>query len=142
MLRSILILLLANVAIPFGCYLLLKANHASDVTALGVAAIAPALDAMISLLRGRHLNIISLFVLGGLVVGIITTFLGGDPRVLLLRESLFTGALGLPCFGSLLFPRPLMFSVGRSPSSRAKTRSRSPAIISSGRIRRRVLRAA
>ncbi len=102
LLRSILILLLVNIAIPLGCYLFLKAEHASDVTAL------------VSGSRGRHLNIISLFVLGCLVVGILTTFLGGDPRVLLLRESLFTGALGLTCFASLLFPRPLMFSVGRS----------------------------
>ena len=114
LLRSILGLLIINVAIPFGCYALLKAYHASDVTALGVAGIAPALDALISLLRGRRINIISLFVLGGLVIGIIAIFLGGDPRVLLIRESLFTGALGITCFVSLLFPRPLMFSVGRS----------------------------
>ena len=66
------------------------------------------------MLRSRHINIISLFVLGGLVVGIFATFLGGDPRVLSLRESLFTGALGITCFATLLFPRPLMFSVGRS----------------------------
>jgi len=114
LLRSIVSLLIINVAIPFGCYTLLKANHASDVTALGVAAIAPALDALISVLRGRRINIISLFVLGGLTVGFISIFLGGDPRLLLIRESLFTGALGITCFVSLLFPRPLMFSVGRS----------------------------
>lgn len=114
LLRSILGLLIINVAIPFGCYTLLKAYHASDVTALGVAGIAPALAALISVLRGRRVNIISLFVLGGLIIGIIAIFLGGDPRVLLIRESLFTGALGLTCFVSLLFPRPLMFSVGRS----------------------------
>ncbi len=114
LLRSILSLLIINVAIPFGCYSLLKAYHASDVTALGVAAIVPALEMLISMLRGRQVNIISLFVFGGLAIGIIAIFLGGDPRVLLIRESLFTGALGLTCFISLLFPRPLMFSVGRS----------------------------
>ena len=114
LLRSIVSLLIINVAIPFGCYTLLKAHNASDVTALGVAAIAPALDALISVLRGRRINIISLFVLGGLAVGFISIFLGGDPRLLLIRESLFTGALGITCFASLLFTRPLMFSVGRS----------------------------
>jgi hypothetical protein len=114
LLRNIVSLLIINVAIPFGCYAVLKAYHASDVTALGVAAIAPALDALISVLRGRRINIISLFVLGGLIIGISAIFLGGDPRVLLIRESFFTGALGITCFVSLLFPRPLMFSVGRS----------------------------
>src|SRR5947209_4691319 len=114
LLRSILSLLIIHVAIPYGCNTLLKANPASDATALALAAVAPALEAMVSVLRSRHINIISLFVLGGLVVGIIATFLGGDPHVLLLRQSLFTGALGLTCFGSLFFPRPLMFLVGRS----------------------------
>ncbi len=32
---------------------------------------------------------------------------------MLLRESLFTGAFGLACLGSLLLPRPLMFHIGR-----------------------------
>ena len=114
LLRSILRLLIVNAAIPYACYTLLKANHVSDVTALGIAAIAPALEALVSVLRSRQVNIISLFVLGGLLVGIITMFLGGDPRVVVLRESFFTGVLGLTCFVSLLFPRPLMFSVGRT----------------------------
>src|SRR5207248_4897700 len=35
LLRSILSLLIITAAIPFGCYTLLKAYHASDVTALG-----------------------------------------------------------------------------------------------------------
>lgn len=114
LLRPILRVLVVNVAIPYVCYTLLKANHASDVMALGVAAIAPALDAVSSALRTRQVNIISLFVLGDLLVGLIALFLGGDPRLVVLRESFFTGALGLACFVSLLFPRPLMFFVGRS----------------------------
>jgi hypothetical protein len=114
LLRSILSLLIINIVIPYGCYSLLKANHASDAVALGVAAVAPALEALVGVLRGRHVNLISLFVLGGLVLGIIAAFLGGDPHVVLIRESLFTGVLGLICFVSLLFPYPLMFLVGRS----------------------------
>lgn len=114
LLHSILRVLIVNAAIPYACYTLLKANDVSDVTALSIAAIAPALEALVSVLRSREVNIISLFVLGDLLVGIIIMFLGGDPRVIVLRESLFTGALGLTCFVSLLFPRPLMFFVGRS----------------------------
>lgn len=112
--RSIVSLLIINIAIPYGCYTVLKNNHASDAIALGVSAIAPALASLISVLRSRHINIISLFTLGGLLVGLAATFIGGDPHVLLLRESLFTGVLGLICFVSLLFPRPLMFLAGRS----------------------------
>jgi len=114
LLHTVLRLLIVNAAIPSICYTLLKANHVSDLTALGIAAIAPALEALVGVLRSRQVNIISLFVLGGLLVGIIALFLGGDPRVVVLRESLFSGVLGLTCFVSLLFPRPLMFFVGRS----------------------------
>jgi hypothetical protein len=40
-------------------------------------------------------------------------FFGGSPRLLLVRESLFTGAFGCACFVSLLLPRPIMFYFGR-----------------------------
>lgn len=111
---SILMMLIVNVAIPYGCYTWAKAYNASDVIALSIAAIVPTLATLVGVLRSRHLNVISLFVLGGLVIGILMTFLGGDTRLLLIRESFFTGALGIVCFVSLLFPRPLMFSFGRS----------------------------
>jgi uncharacterized membrane protein len=34
---------------------------------------------------------------------------GGDPRILLIRESLVTGVLGIACLVSLLLPKPLIF---------------------------------
>lgn len=111
---STLIMLIVNVAIPYGCYTLAKVYHASDVIALSVAAVVPTLATLIGVLRSRHFNTISMFVLGGLIMGILMTFLGGDTRLLLIRESFFTAALGVACFISLLFPRPLMFSLGRS----------------------------
>jgi len=39
--------------------------------------------------------------------------LGGNAKVLLIRESFFTAMLGIACFVSLLLPRPLMFYVNR-----------------------------
>jgi len=39
--------------------------------------------------------------------------LGGSPKLLLIRESFFTGAFGIACFVSLALPRPLMFYFGR-----------------------------
>jgi hypothetical protein len=40
--------------------------------------------------------------------------LGGNSQFILIRESLITGVYGLLCFISLfLFPKPLMFYVGR-----------------------------
>lgn len=111
---STLIMLIVNVVIPFVCYTLLKNYHASDVIALSLSAVVPTIATLVGVLRSRHFNVISLLVLGGIVMGIIMTFLGGDTRLLLIRESFFTGALGIASFVSLLFPRPLMFAFGRS----------------------------
>ncbi len=109
-----LMMLIVNVAIPYGCYTLAKAYHASDVIALSLGAVVPTIATLVGVLRSRHLNVISMFVLGGLIMGILMTSLGGDTHLLLIRESFFTAALGVTCFVSLLFPRPLMFSLGRS----------------------------
>lgn len=53
-----------------------------------------------------------MIVLLALAANGIAVLFGGTPRLLLLRESLFTGAFGLACFGSLLLPRPMMFHIG------------------------------
>jgi hypothetical protein len=47
------------------------------------------------------------------VVGIVTSFISGDPIFCLIKESLLTGARGLIMLGSLLMQRPLTFSFGR-----------------------------
>ena len=64
-------------------------------------------------MRHRRLDIIAIFYLLGTLTSILAIFLGGDARLLVIRESFFTGALGLVCLTSLLLPRPLMFYVGR-----------------------------
>jgi len=83
-------------------------------TALSVTAIIPLLSTGVEVIRNRRLDLIAIFSLLGTLTGIITIFLGGDARLLIVRESLFTGVLGLTCFVSLLlFPRPLMFYIIR-----------------------------
>lgn len=112
--RTIIRMLIINAAIPYICYTILTANHASVTIALLVAAVAPALESIGSIIRGRRLNVLSLFVMGSLLVGIVLTLISGDPHVLLLRESIIFGMFGIANFLSLLFPQPLMFLIGRS----------------------------
>jgi hypothetical protein len=52
-------------------------------------------------------------VLLGISASAVALLAGGSPRLLLIRESLFTALFGLACFGSLLLPRPMMFYFGR-----------------------------
>ncbi len=66
------------------------------------------------MLRRRRIDLIAALALAGIAVSMVAVFIGGNPRVLLIRESFLTGALGVACFASLLFfSRPLMFYFGR-----------------------------
>src|SRR5579859_7922479 len=105
---------LLNVGLPLlMVFLLEKYVHTTEITALSIASVVPILSSIAELVRNRRLDLIAIFFLLGLLSSIVAIFLGGSVQLLVIRESLFTGALGLASFVSLLLPRPLMFYVGR-----------------------------
>ncbi len=113
-LRGILVSLVLNVAIPLLLYTLSKRYISpSEVVALSVASIFPLVDSLFGIVRHRQLDLIAVLALLGTMVGVLGILLGGDAKLLLIRESFFTGALGLVSFMSLFLPRPLMFYFGR-----------------------------
>jgi hypothetical protein len=124
-----------NASIPTGCYFLSKRLvSSSEVTALLIASTYPTLKSIYDLLRQRELNPVTVTVLVGILVSLLAFLLGGDPRMLLMRESLFTGAFGILCLVSLIFARPVMFYfsryfiAGKDPERRAafEARARNP----------------
>ncbi len=103
-----------NAAVPLALYYLAKNSlAASGFTALAIAAAFPLAGSLIGVVRARRLDLIAILALLGIAVSMIGIALGGDPRILLIRESFLTGALGISNFVSLLLPRPLMFYFGR-----------------------------
>jgi hypothetical protein len=56
---------------------------------------------------------VALLILLGVACSAVALLLSGDQRMLLIRESFFTGAFGVACLVSLAFPRPMMFYFGR-----------------------------
>jgi hypothetical protein len=117
-LRSVRRSIVLNAAVPALLYALsTRYLGASEVAALSIAAIFPALDSLWGVLRQRRLDVIAVIALLSIAVSMIGVAVGGSPRILLIRESFFTGALGLACFLSLLLPRPLMFYFGRQFSA-------------------------
>ena len=124
--RGLLPSILINGAVPLAIYLILKHYNYSDLIALSASVLFPVIGSIISIVRQHTLDLIAAIALVGIAVSIIAVFLGGDPKILLIRESFVTGALGIACFVSLLFPRPLMFYFGRyfatanDPAKRAK----------------------
>jgi len=104
---------------PLVTYMLLTSYVAgvSQVKALAAGAIFPATNGVFGIVRRKHVDIIGAVVLVGIVVSIVATVIGGDPKLLLIRESFVTGALGLVCLLSLLWTRPLMFYIARQFST-------------------------
>ena len=110
LLRSVIL----NAVIPYLLYILAKKYFsASELEALSIASLFPIFDSIFSFIKNRSFDLIAVITLLSIVVSIIAIFLGGSPKLLLVRESFFTGALGVICFISLLLPRPLMFYFGR-----------------------------
>jgi len=112
--RGLLLSIILNAIIPFGVYWFVKHYlNPSEFIALCAAALFPLLYSIYEFSNHRSFDLIAIFALLGISVSILGVALGGDTKILLIRESFFTAMLGIACFISLLFPRPLMFYVGR-----------------------------
>lgn len=103
-----------NAIIPVILYRLSKryVSH-SEFTALAFATTFPLGKSVYDLMRRGQIDPVSIVVLLGIVTDGVALVFGGSPRLLLVRESLFTGLFGVACFVSLLLPRPMMFYFGR-----------------------------
>ncbi len=112
--RGLLISVVFNAVIPVLVYRLTKRYlAASDVGALSAAALFPLAWSIVDAARSRALDPVALLSLMSIGVSMIAVALGGSTKLLLIRESLFTGAFGIACFVSLALPRPIMFYFGR-----------------------------
>jgi hypothetical protein len=114
LIRSLAWDIVLNTAIPLATYLLAKhVFAASDVAALITATGFPILKSLYDLREKRSLDPVAILVLLGITTSLVALSIGGDARMLLIRESLFTGVFGIACLVSLFFPRPIMFYFGR-----------------------------
>lgn len=103
-----------NAVIPVILYRLSKRYLSnSELTALLIATTFPMGKSIFDLVRHGQVDPISIIVLLGIATDGVALLFGGSSRLLLVRESLFTGAFGFACFVSLLLPRPVMFYFGR-----------------------------
>lgn len=104
----VLFTLLINGIVPWGLYMLLS-EHMSSIAALSIATIAPLADNLVHLIKHRKLDAFGSLMLFTFVLTLALVALGGSEKMLLVRESMITGAVGAVFLVSLLFHRPLMF---------------------------------
>jgi hypothetical protein len=105
--------LVANLLLPWLAYRL-TLPHWGEVGALYASAAPPLVWSFFEFMRTRRVDALSALVLFGIALSILTFALGGNARILLVRESLAAGATGVVFLVSLLFERPLIFYLARA----------------------------
>src|SRR5438270_13403321 len=113
--------LLVNGAAPFLVYTLLHA-HLSQLHALMITALVPLADGIVGLVRQRRINAFGALVFLSLVLSSLLVLIGGSPRLILVRESAFSGVFGVLMLLSLFWPQPLVYYLARhfvAPSASA-----------------------
>ncbi len=106
-----------NFLFPWLCYRLAK-PHIGEIHAIMASAIPPMVWSLVQFARSRKIDAISVMVLGGIALSLAGFALGGSPKLLLMRESLITGLIGLAFIGSALIGKPLMFVLAHASMKR------------------------
>ncbi len=100
--------LLVNLVLPWACYRLARPRF-GEVHAIMASAAPPIIWSLAGLARFRRIDSLSLLVLSGIVLSLVGYAFGGSPRLLLMRESLVTGLIGLAFIASAVIGRPLVY---------------------------------
>ncbi len=109
-----IVTLTVNVVLPFATYVLMtRVLGTGEVTALLVSGIWPVLEIGYTMVKQRVVDEFSVFVLVGIVIGVLTTLFSDDARAVFLKDSITTGLIGVVMLVTLVVGRPLTFYLGR-----------------------------
>jgi hypothetical protein len=102
-----------TVVAPVIAYWVLSRRGMSTVDALAVSAVFPAAGGALVMWRTRRVDPLAVLSLGAIAVGLIVGLVFHDGRMLLVKESFTSGALGVTFLGSLVARKPAMFILRR-----------------------------
>ena len=108
LIQMIVVSLIINGAIPVIVYNLLTDYYSSFVSLL-IATLIPLGDNLYHIVKHKKADAFGLFMLTGFILSLLAFMLGGNERLILLRESMVTGLLGLIFIASLFFAKPLIY---------------------------------
>jgi hypothetical protein len=107
--------LLIDVGIPVGSYYLLHGAFGLSVwLSLALSSVGPAVRAIAAVAAERKLNVLALLMLAVNLAGIAVSFLTGDPRAMIAKDSLVSSVIAIAILASVAARRPLM-SAGLRP---------------------------
>jgi hypothetical protein len=97
-----------NIVLPWLVYTLLSPGD-GDFVGLVASAAPPTLWSLYELLLFRVLDALSILVLAGIALSLLAVGLGGSPRMLMVRDNLFSVPIGLVFLISAATRRPLIY---------------------------------
>ncbi|WP_093696683.1 VC0807 family protein [Streptomyces sp. 2231.1] len=107
--------LLVDVAVPLGSYYLLKEAFGMSVfAALAWSSVVPALRTVWSLVRERRTNGLAGLILVVNVVSLLLSFVSGDPRLMLAKDSGISSTVAIGILVSVRLGKPMM-TAGMKP---------------------------
>jgi hypothetical protein len=106
-------LLAFDIAAPTGLYYVLHDAGVSNLVALSVAAVLPALAAVYKLVVKHQIDAVAVVVLATIALTVALSVVAHDPRFLLAREGLVTGLWGFWFIATLRARRPAAFLFAR-----------------------------
>src|SRR5215467_13074806 len=114
--------LLIDIGIPVGSYYLLRDGFGLSLwLSLALSSVGPAVRAAVGLVAKRELNLLAVLILVVGLAGIAVSFLSGDPRAMIAKDSIVSTVIAFAILGSVALRRPLM-SAGLKPyTTRGKT---------------------
>jgi intracellular septation protein A len=110
-LRSLAPIVAFDVGGPLALYWLLRVAGTSDVTALVVSGVLPALGVALGVFRHRHVDAIGVLVLLGIITGTVLGLCTHSARLILMEGSVPTAIFGLTCLGTLLTSKPMLLRI-------------------------------
>ncbi|MFK4101091.1 VC0807 family protein [Streptomyces sp. NPDC019531] len=113
--RANLAPLVVDVAVPIGAYYLLKDGlGTSTLMALALSSVVPAVRTGWSAVKERTVNGLAALILVVNVVGLLLSFVAGDPRLMLAKDSGVSSVIGIGILVSVALGRPMM-TAGMKP---------------------------
>ncbi|EOD68010.1 VC0807 family protein [Amycolatopsis vancoresmycina] len=97
-----------EIAVPMAVYYGLHSLGASDFAALAASGVFPLARTLFQFAKDRTLNGLALVVLTTNVVGMLLTFVTGDARMMIAKDSLGSGITGLVILASAFTAAPIM----------------------------------
>jgi hypothetical protein len=111
--RQLAAQLLFELVLPLGSYYALRAAGAGQWLSMVIGGVLVLPWIAYGFVRHRRLETMAVFTLSVVVVGTLLSLITGSPRVLMIRDSWLTAAVGLWMLGTLLTRRPFIMAASR-----------------------------